>query len=247
MVKVFENSEFGKVRTVMVNGKVMFVGADVARALGYARPTDAITAHCKDSVKRRVPHPQCEEQTVEVYIITQGDVFRLIVNSKLPSAQRFESWVFDEVLPSIRATGGYSLYQGKTAEEIEQAVIRRLSIAPRNDVCNALDAARHISEKPKPTRGYCYGNFTNSIYRALFSMKASEIKALLHVGKKHSLRDKLTAFELETVVKAEQKADELLQGTGGDRLTDAQLQRILEVYFPKIDIVHNHTLPEVCP
>ena len=246
MVKVFENSDFGKVRTVMADGKVMFVGADVARALGYARPTDAITAHCRSSVKRRIPHPQCVEQMVEVYIIPEGDVFRLIASSKLPSAQRFESWVFDEVLPSIRATGGYSLHQGKSPEEIEQAVIRRLSIAPRKDACNALDEARHVSEKPKPLRGYCYGNFTNAIYRALFNMKASEIKSLLHVGKKHSLRDKLTAFELETVVKAEQKADELLRGTGGDRLTDAQLQRILEVLFPKIDIVHNHALPEVC-
>ena len=247
MVKVFENGEFGKVRTVVVNGKVMFVARDVAVILGYSNPVEAIGDHCRGVAKCYIPHPQCAEQTVEVNIIPEGDVFRLIASSKLPSAQRFESWVFDEVLPSIRATGGYSLYQGKSPEEIEQAVIRRLSIAPRKDACNALDEARHVSEKPKPLRGYCYGNFTNAIYRALFSMKASEIKALLHVGKKHSLRDKLTAFELETVVKAEQKADELLRGTDGDRLTDAQLQRILEVLFPKIDIVHNHTLPEVCP
>lgn len=82
MVKVFENSEFGKVRTVMVDGKVMFVGADVARALGYSNASKAIGDHCRRPVKRRIPHPQCEEQTVEVNIITQGDVLMLIDRSR---------------------------------------------------------------------------------------------------------------------------------------------------------------------
>jgi len=83
---------------------VYFVGNDVANALGYKRTADAITAHCKGSVKYRYLTNGGEQ---ELKVIAEGDIYRLIVKSKLPSAERFEKWVFDEVLPSIRKNGGY--------------------------------------------------------------------------------------------------------------------------------------------
>jgi prophage antirepressor-like protein len=246
MVKVFDSGEFGELRTVNIEGDVWFYGIDVCKALGYENSRKAIADHIDDDDKTTASVRYSKTDPTPT-LISESGMYSLIMSSKLPSAKKFKHWVTSEVLPSIRKTGSYSIVSAdQQREAMKQQLMRELSIAPRKDACNALDEARHVSEKPKPLRGYCYGNFTNAIYRALFSMKASEIKSLLHVGKKHSLRDKLTAFELETVVKAEQKADELLRGTDGDRLTDAQLQRILEVLFPKIDIVKNHRLPEVC-
>lgn len=104
MVKTFVNEEFGSVRTIEENGKILFCGSDVAKALGYRRPKDAITAHCKGAVKRRL---LTNGGAQEMKMISEGDVYRLISHSRLPSAEKFESWIFDEVLPTIRRTGGY--------------------------------------------------------------------------------------------------------------------------------------------
>lgn len=104
-LQVFKNEQFGEVRTIEENGKVLFVANDVAKALGYSNPSKATNDHCKksemawgnDSLGRRQ----------EFKVIPEGDLYRLITHSKLPSAEKFESWVFDEVLPSIRKSGGY--------------------------------------------------------------------------------------------------------------------------------------------
>src|SRR5699024_4943111 len=77
---------------------------DVAQALGYRRPADAIAAHCKGVCVLPTPSNGGIQQ---MKFIPEGDVYRLIVHSKLPSAERFERWVFDEVLPSIRQHGAY--------------------------------------------------------------------------------------------------------------------------------------------
>ncbi len=103
---IFTSAEFGTLRTIEENGKIMFVASDVAKMLGYVRPADAVTAHCKGSVKYRLP---TNGGVQEVKIIPEGDIYRLITHSKLPAAERFESWVFEEVLPSIRKTGSYSI------------------------------------------------------------------------------------------------------------------------------------------
>lgn len=107
-VKIFENAEFGKVRTT-VDGedKVLFCGADVAQALGYSNTTDALKRHCRYIVKREVPHPQSPEKTLETNFIPESDVYRLIFGSKLEDAEKFQNWIFDDVIPTIRKTGGY--------------------------------------------------------------------------------------------------------------------------------------------
>ena len=94
MIQVFENKEFGKVRTIEENGKVMFVASDVAKALGYSRPADAITAHCKGAVKHRLP---TNGGMQDLKIIPERDVYHLVVYSKLPAAKRFEAWIKDMV------------------------------------------------------------------------------------------------------------------------------------------------------
>lgn len=103
-IEIFKNPEFGSIRVIEENGKCLFCGTDVARALGYVKPQNAISAHCKGALKRGTPTAGGIQ---EMLFIPEGDVYRLIVHSKLPSAERFERWVFDEVLPSIRKHGAY--------------------------------------------------------------------------------------------------------------------------------------------
>ena len=103
-MEIFKNPEFGSIRVIEENGKYLFCGLDIATALGYAKPRNAISTHCRGALKRGVPTTS-GDQTIT--FIPEGDVYRLIVHSRLPSAERFERWVFDEVLPSIRKHGAY--------------------------------------------------------------------------------------------------------------------------------------------
>ncbi|HGS9865924.1 TPA: Bro-N domain-containing protein [Clostridioides difficile] len=118
-LQVFKNSDFGEIRTVEIDGKPYFVATDIARCLGYKDATNAIKQHCKWVVKHHIPHPQSKTKTLEVNVIPEGDMYRLITNSELPSAEKFESWVFDEVLPSIRKTGTYSTKSKNIKDESE--------------------------------------------------------------------------------------------------------------------------------
>lgn len=103
-LKVFENPKFGTVRTIEENGTVLFCGKDVAKALGYKDATNAMKQHCKGVVKRHLLSDGGEQET---NFLPEGDVYRLIVKSQLPEAEAFERWLFEEVLPSIRKSGGY--------------------------------------------------------------------------------------------------------------------------------------------
>ena len=124
-LQIFKNEEFGSIRTVEENGKVLFCGTDIAMALGYSKPHNAISAHCKGGLKRTVPHPQSPNKQIEMTFIPEGDVYRLITHSKLPAAEKFEKWVFDEVLPSIRVTGGYIAGQERLSDDelLEKALL----------------------------------------------------------------------------------------------------------------------------
>ena len=104
-IKIFENEEFGSMRTLKEeNGRVVFCGSDVAKALGYRNVSDALIRHCKGIVK----HDTLTNGGMQTLsFIPEGDVYRLVAHSRLPSAEKFESWIFDEVLPTIRRTGGY--------------------------------------------------------------------------------------------------------------------------------------------
>ena len=105
-IQLFSNDEFGTIRTIEVDGDIMFCGKDVALALGYTNTSKAISDHCR-GVPFRYPIQDVMGRTQEARFITEGDLYRLAASSKLESAQRFESWVFDEVIPSIRKHGAY--------------------------------------------------------------------------------------------------------------------------------------------
>lgn len=103
-LQIFNSEEFGEIRTIEIDGKPYFVGTDVAKALGYSNPRKAILDHCKGVTKRDTP---TSSGVQSMSYINEGDLYRLIMKSKLPSAEKFETWVMDEVLPTIRKTGSY--------------------------------------------------------------------------------------------------------------------------------------------
>lgn len=143
-LQIFNNEEFGQVRTIEIDGKPYFSASDVATALGYSNPRDAISRHCKGVVKHDIP----TNSGVQVLsFIPEGDIYRLIVKSQLPSAEKFEVWVFDEVLPQIRQTGGYNLPQtysealralADKAEEAERLALENAEMKPKADYFDAL-------------------------------------------------------------------------------------------------------------
>lgn len=115
-IQKFVNSQFGEIRTVTVNNKPWFVAKDVAYCLGYKNTNKAINDHCKKAIMIWGNDSLGRKQ--ELKVIQEGDIYRLITRSKLPSAEEFETWVFDEVLPQIRKTGGYIPIQKEEPNEV---------------------------------------------------------------------------------------------------------------------------------
>lgn len=144
-LQLFNNEEFGEIRVLEIEGKPYVVANDVAKALGYKNPSDATNKHCKnpqmvwgsDSLGRRQ----------QFKVIPEGDIYRLIFSSKLPSAQKFEKWVMDEVLPQIRQTGGYiPLYED---EDVDAFMAKALMIAQKT-----LDKKKELIKNMQPKADY---------------------------------------------------------------------------------------------
>ncbi len=112
---IFESTEFGSVRTIGIEGKVYFVANDVAKALGYSNPSKATNDHCKNAIKEW--GNDSLGRPTEFKVIPEGDIYRLIIKSQLPTAEKFESWIFDEIIPSIRKHGAYM-----TRDTLEKAL-----------------------------------------------------------------------------------------------------------------------------
>lgn len=125
-LQIFNSEEFGEVRMTEINGKPYFVATDVATALGYTNPRKAISDHCKGVTKRDTPTSSGVQQ---MSYINEGDLYRLIMKSKLPSAEKFEKWVMEEVLPSIRKNGGYIAGQETLSDE--ELLSKALMVAQR--------------------------------------------------------------------------------------------------------------------
>lgn len=127
-MQLFTNPEFGPVRTVEMNGDVWLVGKDVATALGYKNPRDAIARHVDAEDKGVVKHdtPSGEQEMV---IINESGLYSLVFSSKMPNAKRFRRWVTSEVLPSIRKHGGY--IDGQSTMTDSELIAQALLLAKR--------------------------------------------------------------------------------------------------------------------
>lgn len=146
-LQIFENSEFGEIRTVTKDDKTYFVGNDVAKALGYSETAKAIRTHCKGVSEMDIP-TNGGIQTMKM--ITEGDIYRLVIKSQLPKAEKFESWVFDNVIPSIRKNGGYIAGQETLSDEELMAkalLVAQNKIAERDAI---IERQQQKIEKDKP-------------------------------------------------------------------------------------------------
>ncbi len=125
-IQIFKNEQFGEIRTIEENGKVMFCGKDVTKALGYANTCSALAAHCKHVTKRYIPHPQNSDKQIEMSFIPEDDVCRLIIRSKLPNAAQFEKWVFNEAIPSIRRNRAYFVEEMSSELDLVNLILKAI-------------------------------------------------------------------------------------------------------------------------
>jgi len=169
-LKIFNNPKFGQIRIITENGKTLFCGRDVATALGYKRPADAIAAHCKGSVIRRLPTNGGEQ---DAKFISEGDIYRLAAKSELPGADEFERWIFDEVLPSIRKHGAYMMPEMLEAAILNPDTIIKLCTALKDeqDKRKALELQVE-TDKPKVL-------FADAVSVSKTSILVSELAKLL--------------------------------------------------------------------
>lgn len=158
-LKILEHEDFGNVRVIYEDGKYLFCAKDIANALGYKDTTNAIKQHCRWVVKRHLPHPQSPGKTIEMVFIPEGDVYRLITHSALPSAERFEKWLFDEVLPSLRKSTGLEAFevflmldkahQRKAMEKLRDSFVApvRVDYIKANTIADKCVSTRYGYEK----------------------------------------------------------------------------------------------------
>lgn len=125
-IQVFDNPEFGKIRTMEVNGEPYFVGKEVATILGYTNPRKAIADHV-DEEDKGVTKCDTLGGTQDMTIINESGLYSLVLSSKLPGAKRFKRWVTSEVLPSIRRNGGY--IDGQETMSAEELMAKALVVA----------------------------------------------------------------------------------------------------------------------
>lgn len=123
---IFENPEFGHIRGLKIEGEPWFVGRDVALALAYAKPQNALARHVDPEDKRVAPIQGTLGGEQEMTIINESGLYSLMLKSKLPAAKKFKRWVTSEVLPSIRKTGAYSMPGAGRAAPAEDAMFERL-------------------------------------------------------------------------------------------------------------------------
>lgn len=117
-LQIFKNPEFGEIRTIEKDGEPWFVGKDVAAALGYEKPTDAVRKHV-DVEDRGISKMETPSGAQETTIINESGLYSLVLSSKLPTAKKFKRWITSEVIPSIRKHGAYM-----TPDKLEEVLLK---------------------------------------------------------------------------------------------------------------------------
>ena len=169
-IKIFERKEFGSVRVVMVNDEPWFIASDVARALGYENPARDVQRHCK-KVNKFSP---TETVGTPYNIIPESDVYRLVMRSNLPNAEKFQDWVVEEVLPSIRKTGGYLVQQKNDTPE---SIMARAVLVAQETIKRLESQAVELKEKVQQDAPKVL--FADSVAASESSILIGQLAALL--------------------------------------------------------------------
>ncbi|MEE0184840.1 MAG: hypothetical protein BHV95_03275 [Clostridiales bacterium Nov_37_41] len=154
-LKVFQNSEFGELGVLTIDGKEFFPATQCAKILGHENPARAIRKYCKGVTEMVTPTNGGNQATK---FIPEGDLYRLIIRSKLPSAEKFERWVFDEVLPELRKNGSYgnnfNLEEviAKTATAVVSEVLKQIIPTADNPTEQSQNVPKRKAKKYKHTQ-----------------------------------------------------------------------------------------------
>lgn len=147
-IQVFENSEFGKVRTLMIDGEPWASAIDVAKSLGYKEPQKAIRTHV-DDVDKGVSKMDTPGGTQDVVIINESGLYSLILSSKLPKAKEFKRWITSEVLPALRKTGHYGTPKAPDAAGTVALIesLRKIMESQRSHPVEIAEMAKSLCEQ----------------------------------------------------------------------------------------------------
>ena len=207
-LKIFENEEFGQVRTINIDGEPWFVGKDVAKILGYKDTSDAMRRHVDDEDKLT----RCftdSGQKRELYIINESGLYSVILSSKLPSAKRFKRWVTSEVLPVIRKTGSYEmddyspemkaiLMHDKKLVKIDNRVTD-LENHMTIDYGEQVVLGDEVNKAVLDALGGKYSNAYNEIGKKVFAECNRDLKHYFHVNARNNVPKKRYYEALEYI------------------------------------------------
>lgn len=198
-LKIFENEEFGQVRTVMRDGEVWFIARDVAEALGYANASDAISKHV-DREDKGIAKCDTLGGTQELTVLNESGLYSLILSSKLGSAKRFKRWVTSEVLPAIRKTGSYEMSRlSKEMRAILNCDERIVIIDDRVtnlENCMTIDYGEQVvlgdevNKAVLDALGGKYSNAYNEIGKKVFAECNRDLKHYFHVNARNNVPKK---------------------------------------------------------
>lgn len=145
-LRIFSNTEFGELGIMLIDGNEYFPAHQCAKILGYSNPRDAVKRHCKSEGVVKCDTPTASGNQ-NVNYINEGNLYRLIVSSKLPAAEKFEHWVFDEVLPTIRKTGSYSITDNSYSNA-DMALLKIVKAGTAEERALAVSEYHEIVVKP---------------------------------------------------------------------------------------------------
>ncbi len=194
-----------------VDGKP--VANDVAAVLGYADPAKTVSTKVKPKHRTVTKMVTVDGKLRDVTVLEEAGIYQLIFGSKLPSAEKFQDWVFEEVLPSIRKTGKYQRKSGQSAQQSPQWLeARQQGKDKRRCLTDSIKAyiERH-PELPQNQQKFLYANSSEALNLGLFGQRSKQLKALLGLGKSGLLRDKLTSSENGTLSAIEFLACQLIE------------------------------------
>lgn len=195
-LKIFENEEFGQVRTINIDGEPWFVGKDVAKILGYKDTSDAMRRHVDDEDKLT----RCftdSGQKRELYIINESGLYSVILSSKLPSAKRFKRWVTSEVLPAIRKTGSYDM--DEYSPEIKAILMHDKKLVKIDNRVTDLEnhmtidygqqtvLGDEVNKAVLDALGGKYSNAYNEIGKKVFAECNRDLKHYFHVNARNNV------------------------------------------------------------
>ena len=225
-IKIFKHEMFGEVRT-MTNekGETFFVGSDVAKALGYAKPQNALASHVDDEDKTTAPiQGTGSNYKTNVVIINESGLYSLVLSSKLDQAREFKRWVTAEVLPAIRRTGHYQLSSREVKQLAQQAeycqqVLQSVSCYTMTQVAKEMGMSVYDLTRRLLCKGLIYFQSGNYMLYADFARQGlARTRTDHHTGRDGHVH---TNMRLVWTEQGRKKVHEVIDR---DRLKDMELE-----------------------